>query len=242
MKATLIIKNIKNLYTCNEKSEVLSDAFIAVHHEYIIDLGIHHGYKKWMDSSTRVIDAQGECVVPAFIDSCLQNYGSLRSSDQTRNENETAYALRSNGILTMVTPLSRLQRKDLFQDIMKKRVCSEFPILSSVQQYSRKIPEKFLLSCGTGQEKHHIFSMHPIAFYLYNFRSVNAQTLLNSMTCWPAESFRLKDRGSVEIGKRADLLVLHTPTIEKYFNTIGVPLIRRMIKNGIPVYPDIIRC
>lgn len=241
MKATLLIKNIKNLYTCNEKFEVISDAFIAIHHEYIIDFGTHN-FKKWMDSSTRVIDAAGECVVPAFIDSCFQNYDHVKKFDRIRNENELAYLLRSNGILTMVTPLSRLQRKDLFQDIVKKKIRSSLPILSSVRQYNGDIPQKFLLSCGTGQEKHRIFSMHPLAFYFYNFRSVSASTLLKSMTCWPAQTFDLPDRGVIAIGKRADLLVLHVKSIEEYLNTLGVFLIRRMIKNGIQVYPDIVRC
>ena len=241
MKATLLIKNIKNLYTCNENFEVISNAFIAIHHEFIIDLGTHD-FKKWMDPSTRVIDAAGECVVPAFIDSCFQNYAYVKKTDRLRNENELAYLLRSNGILTMVTPLSRLQRKDLYQDIMKKKIQSNLPILSSVPQYSGNIPKKFLLSCGTGQEKHRIFSMHPIAFYFYNFQSISAPTLLKSMTCWPAQTFELQDRGVISIGKRADLLVLHVKSIEEYFNTLGVSLIRRMIKNGIQVYPDIVRC
>lgn len=241
MKATLLIKNIKNIYTCNEAFDVLSNAFIAIHHEYIIDMGTHD-FSKWMDSSTRVIDAQGECVIPAFIDSCYQGYIGNTASDQVRIENEIAFALRCNGILTMTTPLSKLQRKDLFQDIIKKRTKVDVPIVSTISEYTENPAKKFLLSCGVGNDTYHIYSLHPLAFYLYNVLHVDVETLLKSVTLWPSQIYDLKDRGSIEISKRADLLILHTQTIEEYLKTMGVRMIRRMIKNGIPVFPDIIRC
>lgn len=241
MKATLLIKNIKNLYTCNEAFDVLSDAFIAIHHEFIIDMGTHD-FTKWMDSSTRVIDAQGECVIPAFIDSCYLGYSMNTLSDQVRIENEISFALRCNGILTMATPSSKLQRKDLFQDIVKKRNKVDIPIISTINDYTDHPAKKFLLSCGVGNGKYRIYSLHPLAFYLYNVLKVDVETLLKSVTLWPSQAYNFNDRGSVEISKRADLLILHAQTIEEYLNTMGVRMIRRMIKNGIPVFPDIIRC
>ena len=66
MKATLLIKNIENLYTCDKDFTILHHAFIACHHEKIIEINTG-SYKEWLDPATRVIDAQGECVVPAFI-------------------------------------------------------------------------------------------------------------------------------------------------------------------------------
>lgn len=241
MKATLLIKNIKNIYTCNEEFDILSNAFIAIHHEYIIDIGTG-SFTQWMDSSTRVIDAQGECVVPAFIDSCFQSWIQKQSGDQLRIENEIAFALRCNGILTMATPLSRLQRKDLFQDIVKKRNTSTLPIISTIQEYTKTKPKKFLLSCGVGNEQYGMYTLHPLAFYLYNVEQVNMPTLLKSMTLWPSQVYELNDRGQIAVGKRADLLVIHTKTMEEYLKTMGVPMIRRMIKNGIPIFPDMIRC
>ncbi len=65
MKATLIIKNIENLYTCDENFTVISHAFIAIHHDTIVDYGVH-SFKPWLDESTRVIDARGEVVCPGF--------------------------------------------------------------------------------------------------------------------------------------------------------------------------------
>ena len=241
MKATLLIKNIKNLYTCNENFDVFSEAFIAIHHEYIIDLGTHD-FKKWMDSSTRVLDAQGECVIPAFIEPCYRGVPQEKSGDQIRNENEVAYAMRSNGILTITTPYTQLQRKDIFQDIIKRRIKPEYPIVSSIHEYMKNPKDKFLLSCGIGNTEYSLYSMHPLAFYMYNCLHVDLETIIKSITLWPAKTYKYTDRGQIAKGMRADLLVLHTKTIEEYLTTMGVPLIRRMIKNGIPVFPDIIRC
>jgi len=56
MKATLIIKNIENLYTCDAHFTILHQAFLAIHHDQIIDFGTH-SFKKWLDPATVVIDS-----------------------------------------------------------------------------------------------------------------------------------------------------------------------------------------
>ena len=73
MKATLLIKNIENLYTCDKNFTILHHAFIACHHDKIIEINTG-SYKEWLDPATRVIDAQGECVVPAFIDCQFKSF------------------------------------------------------------------------------------------------------------------------------------------------------------------------
>ena len=55
MKATLLIKNIENLYTCDKDFTILHHAFIACHHEKIIEINTG-SYKEWLDPATRVID------------------------------------------------------------------------------------------------------------------------------------------------------------------------------------------
>ena len=69
-----------------------------------------------------------------------------------------------------------------------------------------------------------------------------SQPLLEAITSLAAKEYGLADRGSIEVGKLGDLLVLQVPTIEHYFQTLGRPLIHRMIKNGIPFYPHWIVC
>ena len=41
MKATLLIKNIENLYLCDSKNTIISQAFVALHHDKILDFGSH---------------------------------------------------------------------------------------------------------------------------------------------------------------------------------------------------------
>lgn len=241
MKATLIIKNIENLYTCDKDFTVYHHAFIAMYHDKIIDLGIHD-YKKYWEETTRVIDACGETVVPAFIDCQYKGFSHVRLGDQLRENNSALYAMRQNGILSLVTQTSNLQRKELTQDVFVKKTKSDLPILETEKDYLDSKPETFLVSCGFGKPNSYVYSFQHLAYILFNYHKVDSKTLIQSMTSLPAKEFDLNDRGSLEIGKLADVLVLQVPTIEHYFQTLGRNLIHRMIKNGIPFYPNWIRC
>lgn len=68
MTASIIIKNITNLYTMNdEKDIVLSSAYLAIQYETIIEIGtgsFHHLIGK----KTEIIDGRGCIVTPGFID------------------------------------------------------------------------------------------------------------------------------------------------------------------------------
>lgn len=241
MKATLIIKNIQNLYTCDADFTIFKHAFIAMHHNKIIDLGTH-SYKKWMDSATRVLDACGEIVVPAFIDCNFEGFSKVRLGDQLRENNSALYAMKQNGILTLLTDRIHLQKKELTQDVLVRTNQSSIPILEREIDYLEKKPEKFIISCGFGKPNSYVYSFQYLSYILFNKHGVDLRTLLEAKTSLVSKAFGLKDRGSLEVGKNADLLVLQVPTMEHYYQTIGRPLIHRMIKNGIPFYPEWIVC
>ena len=95
MKATLIIKNIENLYTCDAHFTILHQAFLAIHHERIIDFGTH-SFKKWLDPATVVIDSCGECVLPAFIDCNYEGFHHVRLGDQLRQDGSALFAMKMN--------------------------------------------------------------------------------------------------------------------------------------------------
>ena len=241
MKATLLIKNIENLYTCDKNFTILNHAFIACHHDKIIEINTG-SYKEWLDPATRVIDAQGECVVPAFIDCQFKSFTHVRLGDQLRQDINALYAMRQNGILTLICDNPNTQRMKLDQDVFYKKNQSELPVLHRLSELKNEIPETFLMSCGFGLPNSYVYSMAPISHVLFQTHRVCSRKLLESMTSLPAKEFGLSDRGSIEIGKTADLLVLQVTTIEHYFQTLGRPLIHRMIKNGIQFYPEWMVC
>lgn len=241
MKATLLIKNIENLYTCDKDFTILHHAFIACHHEKIIEINTG-SYQSWLDPATRVIDAQGECVVPAFIDCHYKSFTHVRLGDQLRQDINALYAMRQNGILTLICEDQNSQRMKLDQDVFNVNKKTNLPILERWEDLKREIPNHFLMSCGFGLPNSYVYSMAPMSYILFQNYNVDARKLLESMTSLPAKEFDLKDRGCLQVGKRADLLVLQVSTIEHYFQTLGRPLIHRMIKNGIQFYPEWMVC
>lgn len=237
MKATLLIKNIENLYTCDESFSVIQHAFIAIHHNIIIDFGVH-SYEKWMDPATVVIDARGEVVTPAFIDCNYSGFSHVRMGDQLRQDASALYAMQQNGILTLLATQNAMQRQELTQDVFVRKNQPTLPIIENRKEFFEIQPEDFMFSCGFGKPGSYIYSFQPVSYILFNEHQIPARKLLEAMTRNPAKEFHLKDRGSVQVGNNADLLVLQVPTIEHYFQTLGRPLIHRMIKNGIQFYPN----
>ena len=241
MKATLLIKNISNLYTCDKNFTILQNAFIACHHNEIIAVSTG-SYKEWLDDATRVIDAQGECVVPGFIDCNFQSFRNVRLGDQLRQDINALYAMRQNGILTLICDHVQNQRMKLDQDVFYKKQKSSLPIIEKIEQYDQLKPKDFLLSCGFGKPNSYVYSLQPISYLLFQNFHIHSRILLESMTSKVAKEYDLDDRGSIEAGKNADLLVLQVNTIDHYFQTLGRPLIHRMIKNGIQFYPEWMVC
>ena len=138
MKATLLIKNIENLYTCDKNFTILHRAFIACHHDKIIEINTG-SYKEWLDPATRVIDAQGECVVPAFIDCQFKSFTHVRLGDQLRQDINALYAMRQNGILTLICDNPNSQRMKLEQDVFYKKNQPKLPVLHRLNELNDKI-------------------------------------------------------------------------------------------------------
>ena len=235
MYATLVIKNIRNLYTCDAHDTVLHNAFVAMHHEWIIAVGTGD-FRHLTDEATRVLDAAGEIVVPAFIESCYAMPEESSWSGMLRHEHDILWKLQSGGILTVMTKAGRVQQRTLKQDVFRSRPQT----VARVAFGARKLPERpFVLSCqGPGQ----ICSFQPAAFYLRQMLKADAMDLLKAMTLWPAQAPGLKDRGGIEKGKLGDLLVFRVPDLDALYDQPDLGSLRRIVKNGIPVWPQIIRC
>ncbi|MDO4465759.1 MAG: amidohydrolase family protein [Bacillota bacterium] len=240
MHATLLIKNISWLYTCNKDEEVLQNAYIALYHDKIIKIG-QDSYKDLLDPCTRIIDAKGEIVVPGFIDCDFRGSCKELSGDKIREEKNVLYSMYNNGILTVLS--KKREEKSLTQDMLLTNTEPTIPVLSYTDSLHNLSEEKFCLSCGFGRdEKVQASSLQAIAYDIQRMFCMRPTKILSAMTYYPAQLFGLEDRGSIEVGKNGDLLILRVADIESYFRSIGNSCIHRIIKNGIPVFPNIIRC
>lgn len=240
MHATLLIKNISWLYTCNKDAEVLQNAYVALYHDRIIKIG-QGSYKDLLDPCTRILDAKGEIVVPGFIDCDFRESCKELTGDKLRDENNVLYSMYKNGILTVVS--HKRKEQSLTQDLLLTDVEADIPILSYTDTLQNVSEGEFCLSCGFGRnEKVRASSLQPIAYDLQRLFQVEPTKILKAMTSYPASIFGLEDRGSIEEGKLGDILIIRSADIESYFRSIGNPCIHRIVKNGIPVFPEIIRC
>ncbi|MBP3853204.1 MAG: hypothetical protein J6D18_01395, partial [Erysipelotrichaceae bacterium] len=145
MKATLLIKNIENLYTCDRHFSVIQHAFVAMHHNRIIDFGVH-SFDKWLDPATVVIDARGEIVVPAFIDCNYSGFSHVRMGDQLRQDGSALFAMQQNGILTLLATQAAMQRQELTQDVFVQKNPATLPIIENRKEYAAIKPDRFMLS------------------------------------------------------------------------------------------------
>jgi imidazolonepropionase-like amidohydrolase len=240
MKATLLIKNIASLYTCDEEFTVLHDAFLALKHDKILDLGTHD-WKKYLDDSTTVIDGHGHCVIPALIDPYLCLPAEIPASDKCYLENAAIHYMQKNGILSLVSFQPQMQYSSLQQQVYYRPRTAKNPIVSNLKEFILYGDDEFILSCKYHPSKNPVYSMLPLASCLYKNFDVAPESLLAAMTCRTARVCRLKELGSIQKGKQADLLVIHSNALDTFFQTEGISLISHMIKRGIPIYPKLRR-
>jgi N-acyl-D-amino-acid deacylase len=81
-----------------------------------------------------------------------------------------------------------------------------------------------------------------LGHYVREQRTLPLQEAIRKMTSLPAARFRLKDRGVIAVGKKADLVLFDPRTVRDTATTqqpqsppIGIPTV---IVNGIPVLRD----
>ena len=231
MFATLIIKNIGNLYTCDDKFTIYRHAFIALYHDKIIDIG-QHDYHKWIEDGTYVIDAASRAVIPGLIEPRFELPPGRSKWDVYRKAEECYYYHQMNGTLTICMTKHYKNPNPLLQDLIQ--VDAFQPVLENLEDC--KNTKNYLISCKPG-----VVSLHSMGNLLFYGQNEPEWQILKGMTCNPAKALGLSDRGSLEIGKLADILVLNEPDLKRYYQAMGRPLYARIIKKGIPVYPAIRR-
>ena len=69
----------------------------------------------------------------------------MRLGDQLRENSTALFAMRQNGILTLLTKDPKIQRKELSQDVFIQKKEVPYPILQREAQYKLTKPSKFLI-------------------------------------------------------------------------------------------------
>lgn len=231
MYATLIIKNISNLYTCDDKFTIYHHAFIALHHDKIIDIG-EHDYHKWIDACTYIIDAASRAVIPGLIEPNFSLPEGNSKWDVYRKAEERIYYLQKSGTMTFCMNQNYRNPNPLLMDVI--RVDSKEKAIENFEDCKNQ--QDYMLSCPKD-----IVSQQLLGSLVYYGYQEPEWAILKAMTCNVAKKYNLKDFGSLEIGKQADILVLNEICLKDYFKAMGRPPYARMIKKGIPVFPSFVR-
>ena len=169
----------------------MENAFVAVHHDRIIDLGTHD-YHTWVDKDTRLIDAANEIVVPAFIDPHVRFSFNQKNGDNLRINRETMELFYKNGITTMAAEeLPDIASTPFFELIRfkpkKKMALVDYHYLSN-----RILPKHFLLSTSFSYDSDPFYDLMPLASLLCMEQAVTEEEVLASMTLYPARKLHLQ--------------------------------------------------
>lgn len=233
--ATLVVIHIDNLYVCDEKQTILHDAFLACRHERIIAIG-EKNWARFVDRrNTVIIDARGCCVIPALIDGFY--HPENRSLPQIRDD---LYWRRMNGVLNVVSPEVTLMQKTLFQQVFY-RPAPSMKNIRSLRDPGNEPDRKAVYCCSTDPSFDPVYSFQPLACTLLN-RQNDPYEILMSLTRNNARLCHLEKKGMLLPGYEADFLILCAPSFEWYCRIEGKPVIERMIKMGIQIFPAVIRC
>lgn len=130
-KATLLIRNIHKLYTMNNdslgKPQICKQAFLAVHHDKIMDCGVHE-YRHLIDKDTRIVEGNHMIVVPGFIDCGIRLYKDKKQmshQDHYRCASDHLYRLSCSGVTSVLThaygaSIDQLIELDFFHQLLHK--------------------------------------------------------------------------------------------------------------------------
>lgn len=242
MKATLLIKDIHQLYSTKRGTDAflcIEHAFVAVHHDQIIDLG-NHDYQRWVDKDTRIIDASNEIVLPAFIDINVTFSFDQRSGDNVRINHETMEFFYKNGITTVASrQLPPLASTPYYQLYAYKGHCMP-PIVDYTYLNHRQLPKQFILSTSFVYQHHPYYDLMPLASLLCIEGKANEEEVLAAMTLRVAKALQLDEKDGIRTGAAADLLIFHAKDLHELFHSFGRPRLHRIIHQGVHVYPHVI--
>lgn len=232
MQATLLIRNLSKIYTCSPAGTVIQNGFIACFHDRILAVGKGDGSKYIEKDLTRILDGTGCIAVPGFIEPFY--HGSFDMEYKLRQDLTRRFY---NGILTFVTEDPALARQDLCWRVYGRRQAAS----QSLYRLSRGDYEKGQLLTSLHDE-YSLYSLQPLLWQIMQTKRIPETELIRMITSLPAQALDLKDDGQIKKGMHANLLLIYGKSFQDYINTMGACPIEWIIHQGIPVWPQVIRC
>ena len=252
--ATLLIQHLSTIYTMMpEHSSCIHHGFLALYHDEIIALGVGDG-NDFIDKDTRIIEGRGHLAIPACIDvsMCLpitsfqEEQLPLREQDMVRYFLENTTMLMKHGTLIAnqksaftkqeANLVALFQNPTLFDFIHQSII--KGPIITPFQSSPVNMTEPFYLSCG--YPKHNCLDQLLCAKWYYQTHDVEATHVLAACTRYPAQALSLSKYGTLQIGNKANILLLEGATLEAVLSRFRGEEHIQVIKEGVRLFPNIL--
>ena len=238
-KATLLIRHIHQLYTMEErhgKPIIYEDAFIAVHHDFIMALGRGQG-RKYCDKDTKIIDAYGCCVVPGFIDAQYhflkaETIIKYRDHDLLMRCRQHLCAMEAGGVTGIGLPAYA-------DETINARMMRVYESMSQLREmtlvpYKSPINSDSIISVGTDADINDLFLMAKMEMRTQNYSEFE---VLKRITVNPAKQLGLDDlRGKLAVDYQADFVVLQAPSLQLAFASLAPSCVSQVYRDGISIW------
>lgn len=239
-KATLLIQNIHKLYTmCLDQDNnyiVLSHAFIAVYHDYILDCGIYD-YRQYIDSDTRIIEGDALIVLPGFIDIDVK-IPDINDHNQLLLAKHYLHHLSCKGVTSLSFHDNSIS-DEYYQNILRlssgiqiiqnDTTQQDISVIHPLQEVMKASYKPFVLSSG---------NLHKCDDLLLCAREAYAQQIpaiqiLEALSVFGAKKLGNDQIGSLSKHMQADFIIVGYKDIDAFFGHMGSSNILKVYKAGI---------
>lgn len=238
-KATLLIRNLEQIYplTPNVKS-VISQGFIAVHHDRILALGEGAG-SAYIDKDTRIVEGRSHIAVPGMIDICL----SLHECTSMRELWEIGHRLVQCG--TMIVHSQPLPKS--WHDVLHpvRIVDGHFdPLENPLPLYDWQHPpltvaRRFCISTHYPQSDC-LDQLLCAKICLAQQPQLHPTQVLAACSAYPAMALGYNDLGKLKRGARANIILLEGNDLASVLRRFHGDESMQIVKDGVRLWPHLL--
>lgn len=224
-----------------KETPFLNNAFIAIHHDEIMDVGVHT-YNHHIDKDTRIIDGTNHIAIPAFIevdsDMSKQEVGNARQ----QHEFFMRYMLHGTTSVHVRKSIAKNLLQEYHYEVLSSITPSKMKVVYPIQQMKAVQPiqsqKPFCISCADANIS--LQNQMMAAQLLAMKEGVDAYSLLESLTVHPATYLNLLRHGKIKRGFFANILLVSTVNVHDLFYSFDQNNIAHIIHKGVRIYPNLL--